>query len=357
MEALLLFALSPGWIPLAEEGVFHLSTGVFIHTTPKHIMDVLADIKEVISLEIKSLEELFQTIDESFERAVDLIMSSSGKIIISGMGKSGLIARKIAATFSSTGTTAVFLHPSEALHGDLGMVERGDTLVLLGKSGESDEMVGMLSILKKMHCKIIAITANKGSTLAKHSDIVLYTPIEQEACALNLAPTCSTTSALVVGDALAVTLMKRKNFSRQDYALFHPGGRLGKRLLLKVADLMRSGDENPVVHMDENFISVVSTISKGQENAVSVVDDKGDFKGLITGYDLRKAFLMNNNSKELTAKDIMNENPTTITKDVDAIDAFDKIRDNPKPLLLLPVLEGTKAIGIISMQSMIRAGL
>ncbi|MBU3913949.1 SIS domain-containing protein, partial [bacterium] len=175
-------------------------------------MTILQDIKEVISLEIEALKELRDTVDDSFIEAVELIMSSPRKIILSGMGKSGLIARKIAATLSSTGTTAVFLHPSEALHGDLGMVENGDTLILLGKSGESDEMIGMLPVLKKLECKIIAITANKESTLAKNSDIILYTPIKKEACSLNLAPTCSTTSALAVGDALAVTLMKQKNF-------------------------------------------------------------------------------------------------------------------------------------------------
>jgi arabinose-5-phosphate isomerase len=321
-------------------------------------MDSLKAIKEVISLEIKTLQDLHDSVDESFEKAIQLIQASSGKIILCGIGKSGLIARKIAATFSSTGTTSVFLHPSEALHGDLGMVEDGDTLILLGKSGESDELVGMLPILKKLHCKVISITANKQSTLAKHSDVVLYTPIEKEACALNLAPTTSTTAALAVGDALAVCLMKQNNFSKTDFALFHPGGRLGKRLLYKVDDIMTSGDDNPLVLLDDPFDTVVSTITMGGVNAVSVTDKDGFFKGLITGYDLRKAFQSANELRSLKAKQIMFSDPVTIQAGVFAIEAFDKIKNNPKPLLLLPVLDKEdKSVGIITMQAMIRAGL
>ena len=320
-------------------------------------MTILADIREVISLEIKTLEDLLASINPAFEDAVQLIVKSRGKVIISGMGKSGLVGRKIAATLSSTGTTAVFLHPSEALHGDLGMVEMGDTLILLGKSGESDEMVGMLPILKKMECKIISITANKTSTLAKHSHVVLYTPVEKEACALNLAPTCSTTAALVVGDALAIALMKIKNFSRTDFALFHPAGRIGKRLLYKVSDLMKSGDENPVVLLEAKFDEVLSAISEGKVNAVSVIDDKGHLKGLITSYDLRKALQTSSDLKSLIAKDIMFDNPTTINSDAFAIEAHEIMKNSHKPLQLLPVLEGMRVIGIITMHDMVRAGL
>jgi arabinose-5-phosphate isomerase len=320
-------------------------------------MTIIADIKTVIELEINTLDDLLKSIDTSFEKAVQLILDSQRKIIISGMGKSGLVGRKIAATFSSTGTTAVFLHPSEALHGDLGMVEPGDTLILLGKSGESDEMIGMLPILKKLNCKIISITANKTSTLAKHSDVVLYTPVEKEACALNLAPTCSTTTALVVGDALAIALMKIKNFSRNDFALFHPAGRLGKRLLYRVEDLMKSGEENPVVKLGTPFDGVLSAISEGQVNAVSVIDDQGDLKGLITGYDLRKAMQLYDDLRALKADDIMFDNPTTINKEAYAIEAHEIMKSSHKPLQLLPVLHGTQVVGLITMHDMIRAGL
>ncbi len=321
-------------------------------------MDPLTTVREVISLEIDALKDLLDSVDDSFEAAINLILESPRKIIFTGMGKSGLIARKIAATFSSTGTTAIFLHPSEALHGDLGMVEHGDTLVMLGKSGESDELIGIIPVLKKMECKLIAITANKESTLAKHSQVVLYTPIKKEACSLNLAPTTSTTAALAVGDALAVALMQIKKFSSSDFALFHPGGRLGKRLLYKVDDLMNSGEDNPVVKVEDAFDKVVSTITKGGVNAVSVVDDQGVFKGLITGFDLRKAFESTDKLRSLKAKDIMFDKPVTISAGVFAVEAFDKIKNNPKPLLLLPVLDkDQKAVGIITMQAMIRAGL
>lgn len=321
-------------------------------------MDTLATIREVLSLEIKALQDLYSAVDQNFADAVELIFRSKGKVIFTGMGKSGLIARKIAATFTSTGTTAVFLHPSEALHGDLGMVCQGDILVLIGKSGESDEIVGILPVLKKLECKLIAITANRDSTLAKHSHIVLYTPIEKEACALNLAPTTSSTAALAVGDALAVALMQRKKFTRQDFALFHPGGRLGKRLLYKVDDLMKSGSDNPVVKLDDAFDTVISVITKGGVNAASVIDSDGYFKGLITGYDLRNAFQSTDDLRSLKAKDIMFEKPVTISAGVFAIEAFEKIKNNPKPLNLLPVLDAdARAVGIITMQSMIRAGL
>lgn len=320
-------------------------------------MDILSDIRSTISLEIKTLEDLLSVIDDSFADAVRLLLESRGKIVISGMGKSGLVGRKIAATLSSTGTTAIFLHPSEALHGDLGMVEEGDTIILLGKSGESDEMVGMLPILKKFNCRIIAITANRSSTLAHHSDVVLFTPVEKEACALNLAPTCSTTAALVVGDALASTLMKIKEFSRDDFAMFHPAGRIGKRLLYKVEDLMKSGDENPMVLLDATFDEVLSAITEGKVNAVSVVDGKDNLEGLITGFDLRKALQSNDDLKSLRAEDLMFRSPVTVSNTAFAVEALEIMKNSSKPLQLLPVLNGRRVVGIVTMHDMIRAGL
>jgi arabinose-5-phosphate isomerase len=320
-------------------------------------MDILNSIRGVISLEIEALENLLQSVDTSFEAAVSLMLQTPGKIVVSGMGKSGLIARKIAATLSSTGTSAVFLHPSEALHGDLGVISKGDTVLLIGKSGESDEMIGMLPVLKKLECRIIAITANRKSTLATHSAVVLYTPIEQEACSLNLAPTCSTTAALAVGDALAVTLMKIKGFSRTDFALFHPAGRIGKRLLYLVDDLMKGGDENPIVHIDEKFDQVLVALTRGRVNGVSVIDDEGNFQGLITGFDLRRVLMETEHIRALTAREIMFTEPVTITAGVYAVEAYKIMKDHPKPLLLLPVLKDRKVVGIITMQDMVRAGL
>lgn len=320
-------------------------------------MDILSSIKEVVSLEIKALQDLEASLDDSFAEAVRLISESDGKVFLSGMGKSGHIASKIAATLSSVGTPAVFLHPSEAIHGDLGRVNTGDTFILLSKAGESDEMIALLPSLKQMNCKTILITANRESTLAKHSDLILYTPIEQEACALNLAPTCSTTSALVVGDALAVALMKIKNFTEQNFALYHPGGRLGKRLLYRVGDLMKKGDENPVVHEDASFDKLLEAISAGRVNAVSVIDNDGNLKGLVTGFDIRRAFQMDGDIRQLKTSDIMFESPSTISPETYAIKAYEMMKDSPKPLNLLPVLEGAKVVGMITLQDMIRAGL
>lgn len=320
-------------------------------------MDIVAQIKEVVSLEIKTLQDLRDQVDSSFEKAVNIILNSSSRVVVCGMGKSGHIAGKIAATLSSTGTRSIFMHPAEALHGDLGMVEDGSVLILLSKSGESDEMIGLLPTLRKLNCKVITITANPNSTLGSHSDIILYTPVEQEACALNLAPTCSTTAAMTVGDALAVTLMRLKNFDSKEFALYHPAGRLGKRLLYKVDDLMKSGEENPIIKYSATFDEVVSAISKGQVNAVSVVDDQNQFSGLITGYDIRNAFQSIKDIRKLKAREIMYSSPITIQKNTYAIECYELMKNHSKPLMVLPVLDGKKPVGMITMQDMIRSGL
>ncbi len=320
-------------------------------------MGIRQDIVRVINLEIDTLKDLIEVVDQSFEDAVRVIMQAPRKIIVCGMGKSGHIANKIAATLSSTGTPAVGMHPAESMHGDLGIVENGDVLILLSKSGESEEMIGMLPTLRKLECRTILITANPDSALAKHANIVLNTPVRKEACILDLAPTCSTTAALVAGDALAVSLMSLKNFSKEDFALFHPAGRIGKRLLFKVEDLMRGGEENPVVGEHDRFEDIVKVISKGGANAVSVADEKGKFTGLITGFDLRTAFQSDQDLKNLKAYQMMHTSPVTIEKGAFAMEALDIMKNNPKPLLLLPVLEKGQSIGVITLQDMIRAGL
>ena len=320
-------------------------------------MDVIGTIKEVIELEKRSLEDLLAAVDDRMLEAIELIRKSGKKIILCGMGKSGHIAGKIAATLCSTGTTAVCLHPGEALHGDLGIIDEEEIVMLLSKSGESDELIGMIPSLRRMKCKIISITANQESTLARNSDVVLYTPIEKEACSLNLAPTCSTTAALVLGDALAVALMKLNDFSRQEFALYHPAGRLGKRLLFTVNELMNSGDENPVVRWNAEFDLVLDIVTKGMMNAVSVTDDEGRFIGLITGFDLRKAFREESDIKSLQAHQIMFNDPTTIKSGSLAVDAFELMKNSPKPLNLLPVLEDGIPVGIVSLYDMIKAGL
>jgi arabinose-5-phosphate isomerase len=320
-------------------------------------MDILGSVKEVISLELQALKDLYNSVDQSTVRAVELISNCQKKLVISGMGKSGHIAGKIAATFSSTGTLAVFMHPAEGMHGDLGVVEQGDVVILLSHSGESDEMIALIPTLKKISCSIIVVTGNQDSTLANNCDVVVYTPVEKEACALNLAPTSSTTAALTIGDALAVTVMKIKEFTRQDFALYHPAGRIGKRLLYKVDDIMKTGDENPVVKPEDSFDEVISSISKGLLNAVTVIDDQQRIKGLITGYDLRASFQSNDDLKALKAKNIMFTQPTTIAIGTYAIEAYELMKSSPKPLNVLPVLDGEKAVGMITLQDMVRCGL
>ncbi|MDX2469491.1 MAG: KpsF/GutQ family sugar-phosphate isomerase [SAR324 cluster bacterium] len=320
-------------------------------------MEVLNSINEVIELEIKALEDLKAVVDSSFEKAVEMILATKGKVVVTGMGKSGHIGAKIAATMSSTGTTAVFLHPSEALHGDLGLVEKEDILLMLSKSGESDEMIALIPSLKKIGCSYIAITANLESTLAQNADLALFTPIEKEACALNLAPTCSTTSSLVLGDALAVTLMKAKDFTPQDFALYHPAGRLGKRLLYLVDTLMHKGDENPIVSADTAFDDLLVAMSEGGVNGVCVVDSSQNFLGLITGYDIRKAFGGNSDLKSLKAKEMMNPSGLCIASGTYAIECLTQMRDSKKPLNLMPVLDGKRVIGVITLQDLVRAGL
>jgi len=320
-------------------------------------MDLLEEIKQVILLEQATLGDLARSVDSSWEQAVELILAAPRKLVLSGMGKSGHIATKIAATLSSTGTPAIFLHPSESLHGDLGVVEPGDLLVFFSKSGESDEMIAMVPSLKRMGCKIIAVTANRDSTIAKNSDLVLFTPIQKEACALNLAPTCSTTAALVLGDALAVALMKRRGFASEDFALYHPAGRLGKRLLYKVEDLMRKGADHPKVLAQASFSQLLKAMGVGGVNAVNVVDPEDRLVGLITGFDLRHAFETYENLKTIKAQDILFANPATTEPGMLAMECFERMRTSAKPLNLLPVVSGGKAVGMITMQDMIRAGL
>jgi len=320
-------------------------------------MGHLEEIKQVIALERDTIDALLDSVDSSWEEAVQMILQAPRKLILSGMGKSGHIATKIAATLSSTGTPAVFLHPSESLHGDLGLVESGDLLIFFSKSGESDEMIAMLPSLKKLNCRMIAVTANRQSTLANHADLVLYTPVAKEACSLNLAPTCSTTSSLVVGDALAVALMQAKGFQPEEFALFHPAGRLGKRLLFQVSDLMRKGDDNPVTAINDSFEVVLNAIGKGGVNGVNVVDDQGNLVGLITGFDLRKAFGEHENLKGLTAKDIMVSSPQTVDPDCFAVKCLEQMNSTTKPVNLMPVVDQGKSVGMITLSDMVRAGL
>lgn len=294
------------------------------------------------------------------ERAVQLMIDCRGKIVLLGVGKSGIIAQKIAATMTSTGTAAVFLHPSDALHGGLGLVQRDDMVVVLSNSGETDELIALIPSLRRRGLSIVAVVGNANSTLARQADVVLDAAVDEEACPLNLAPTTSTTVALAIGDALAMTLMRVKGHTPEMFAANHPAGRLGKRLTLRVADLMHRGDFNPVILADVTWLGVVKAISDGGLGAVSVVDSEGHLLGIITDGDLRRALqrIAPTGYDSLRGEAIMTHKPVKVTADVLAYDALRLMEDRPSQISVLPVVDGeNRSIGLIRVHDIIRSGL
>ena len=294
------------------------------------------------------------------ERALNLLAGCDGKVIITGIGKSGFIARKIAATMTSTGTRAVFLHPSDALHGDIGIVHSSDVVVILSNSGETDEILGMLPYLKNRGVPLIAIVGNVNSTVARNADAVLDASVDKETCPFNLAPTASTTVALAIGDALALTVMQIKGLTPEDFALNHPAGRLGKRLTLKVSDLMRKGDDNPTVLPSASWLEVVSAITRGGLGAVNVVSDAGMLAGIITDGDLRRAVQKINPTEfgTLSAEGLMTRNPITTTPDELAYAALQLMENRPSQISVLPVVDGDRrSVGLLRLHDLVRSGL
>jgi len=283
---------------------------------------ILTIARQVFHDEISGLNDITHTLGESFCQAVEMILGCKGKVIVSGMGKSGHIGNKIAATLASTGTAAFFMHPAEALHGDLGMLGADDLLIAISYSGESDELSTILPIVIRKKVSIIGITGNTKSTLAKLSSCVLPVNIKKEACPLNLAPTTSTTATLVLGDALAVALLSLRNFQPEDFALSHPGGSLGRRLLTKVRDVMHSADRLPFVDLDASLKEVVVEISKKGLGLVAVVDSTGKLHGIVTDGDLRRILDREMDIRGLRAKEIMVNNPKTVAQEDLAVDAL-----------------------------------
>ncbi len=323
-----------------------------------------AHFPEVVSLLRLESEAIAQTAirldQEHVERALSLLYDCKGKVVIVGVGKSGIIAQKIAATMTSTGTAALHLHPSDALHGGLGIVNPEDIVIVLSKSGETDEIVEMLPYLKHRKVSIIAVVGTLNSALARRADAVLDASVEQEACPLNLAPTTSTTVALALGDALAMTLMKMKGLTLDDFAINHPAGRLGKRLILKVADLMHGGDHNPIIKAGSTWVAVVQGISKGGLGAVNVLDEQGQLAGIITDGDLRRAIQRLNHAslEDLKCEEIMTRDPIIVSADALAYDALRLMEDRPSQISVLPVVDGARAcIGLIRLHDIVRSGL
>ncbi|MCR4345446.1 MAG: KpsF/GutQ family sugar-phosphate isomerase, partial [Candidatus Scalindua sp.] len=269
-------------------------------------IDIESEIIRVIDIEMKGLSLLREHIDSSVKNAVETIFNCRGKVVLTGMGKSGLVAKKIASTMSSVGTPAIFMHPAEGMHGDLGIIGVDDVVIAIGKSGESSELNGVLPSIKSVGAKIIGIMGDVNSTLAKYSDVVIKIGDLEEACPLNMAPTTSSTVTMVLGDAMAVALMKMRDFDLADYALLHPGGQIGKRLTMRVSDVMLKGSNNPVINITESVKNCISEISRKFAGAVSIVDNDGKLIGLVTDYDIRKHIEKEENIFSMEIKDIMN---------------------------------------------------
>jgi arabinose-5-phosphate isomerase len=313
--------------------------------------------KKVLRIEADAVASLADRVDGRFEQAIDLILRSTGRVVVTGMGKSGLIGKKIAATLASTGTPALFLHPAEGIHGDLGMVTRGDTVIALSNSGETEEISRMLPSLKRLEIKIIALTGNAESTLAKNSDVVIDVGVKEEACPLGLAPTASTTACLAMGDALAVVLLDRRGFREEDFACFHPGGALGKRLLLRVRDLMHTGSDIPVVSETTLIRDAIYEISSKKMGVTAVVDASGKLVGVISDGDLRR--WMEKTGENLltrTASDIMTRGPKVANKDSLAAEAV-AIMEKHSITCLIVADASSVPEGVIHLHDLLKAGV
>ena len=320
-----------------------------------------ADVRELLKVESDAIAQTANRLDPAqVEKVIELLANCSGKVVVLGVGKSGIIAQKIAATMTSSGTAALYLHPSDALHGGLGIVQEDDVVILLSNSGETDEIVAMLPYLKNRKVGIVAIVGSLDSTLARRADAVMDASVDQEACPLNLAPTTSTTVALAIGDALAMTLMKVKGLTTSDFANNHPAGRLGKRLTLRVADLMHSDAENPTISTGSSWVDVVRAISRGGLGAVCVVDDSGQLAGIITDGDLRRTIEQTDHDAlaRVTCDDFMTRKPTVATTDLLAYDALQLMENRPSQISVLPVVDSDgHCVGLIRLHDIVRSGL
>lgn len=316
-------------------------------------IDIQNIAKRTILLEAKSVEHLTQFIDDQFEEIVKLIANCKGKLVICGIGKSALIAQKIVATLNSTGTASTFLHAAEAIHGDLGVIHPGDLVLMISKSGESPEIKLLVPLIRNFGNTIIAMTGNLQSFLANHSDYILNTSVEQEACPNNLAPTTSTTAQLAMGDALAVCLIESNGFTGEDFAKFHPGGTLGKRLYLRVSDLL-APNAIPQVDMGADLKDVIITITKFRMGATAVIKD-GAIAGIITDGDLRRMLQKGENLQGVKALDIMSRNPKSIEEDQLAVSALDLMRKNDVSQLL--VTRNNVYAGVLHLHDLVKEGI
>lgn len=318
--------------------------------------DVLARARAVIDVEIQALDDLKAQLDEGFLRAITLIEQCAGRVIVTGMGKSGLIGKKIAATLSSTGTPAYFLHPAEGSHGDLGVLMKQDVVLAISNSGETPEILGILPLLKRFGVPLIAMTGKPQSTLGQESDVVLNIAVRQEACPLGLAPTASTTATLALGDTLAVVLLERRGFSAEDFALFHPAGSLGKRLLLRVRDLMHRGEALPLIAEETPFLQALVEVSEKKLGMGIVVDAQGHMQGVLTDGDIRRALTRCDEPRTLKLHEVMTRQPKTIAPDELAVGAL-RVMEEHKITVLVCCDEAGSPQGAVHLHDILKTGI
>lgn len=313
-------------------------------------MDMKEIARDLFDKEICELQKVKEKISNEIENVVRLILDSKGKVVITGIGKSGIIGKKIAATLASTGTHAVFMNSAEGLHGDLGMITKDDVVIAISNSGNSDEVISILPSIKKIGAVLVAMTGNPKSRLGKESDAILDIGVEKEGCPLNLAPMSSTTSTLVMGDALATILIKARDFKPENFALYHPGGSLGRRLLMRVKDVMHK--DLPVVGPEDNMDTVIMTMSKKRLGVVCIVENE-ELIGIITEGDIRRALKMKDRFFALSAQDIMTRNYTFATDDIMALDALELMENRESQISVLPVLESKKVVGVVRIHDLL----
>jgi arabinose-5-phosphate isomerase len=323
---------------------------------------ILKRAKAVLDIEARGIVSLIDGLDDSFVRAVELLYECRGKVVVTGMGKSGLICRKIAATLSSTGTPSFFLHAGDANHGDMGMIMEGDVVLAVSNSGETEEVLRLIPILKRLGVKLITVTGNHGSSLSRAADVVLDASVREEACPLGLSPTASTTAALALGDALAVCLLEKKGFKEEDFALRHPGGTLGRKLLLRVEDLMHRDADVPLVREETSMREAIFVITSKRLGVTGVTDQRGNLIGVITDGDLRRGLQTHGDGiLGKSAAELMVLKPRSIEKDALASQALARMEENmPRPITSLFVVErpgDAVPIGILHIHDLLKAGI
>lgn len=320
---------------------------------------IIQQAKEVLAIEAEAIQALIPRINGQFTAAVELILACKGRVVVTGMGKSGLVGRKIAATLASTGTPAFFLHPAEAIHGDLGMVTSEDVVLALSNSGETAEVLSILPIIRRIGARVIAMSGRENSTLVNNADAFLNVAVEREACPLGLAPTASTTASLAMGDAMAVALLTARRFTPEDFALFHPGGSLGRRLFLTVEEVMHSGEDNPITPLGHTVREALFVITAKGLGATAIVDSDGRLHGIITDGDIRRSLEKGLDFLNKQVEEIMTRTPRTITADKLAAQALHMMEKNkPRPITVMPVVDGERrAIGMIHLTDLLRQGV